>query len=379
MKPSVGIFLSLAVFFSAYGRNDESDPMPARPGQPRSPGVHVEIHERPSNRIRAIKDSLIRIDIQLGALDSLLKNIPIPEQIEIDDRVLRIRNDSLYRHWKKPPMPETEREDIVKFGEDVIVGRNEVVKGDVVVLDGNATIYGSVEGGVVVVKGDIRLASTARVENDIICIWGNTEVDPGARAGSTKVFNFGKIFGGKSGPHANRFPSFVLAVPVVRMILLLSAVALIAAAFSEQTRRVRRTIEKNYAKCLAAGLITLLLLPFVFLLLMITILGIPIALLLPLAVLGAYLLGMAAFGFMAGEWLLERLRANRPTIVLCSVVGILLFELPSLLIKPLSLFDTPLSFLFIIWGSAVFLLVWMPAFGAAVLSRFGRAPKTSAK
>jgi hypothetical protein len=163
------------------------------------------------------------------------------------------------------------------------------------------------------------------------------------------------------------------------MILLLSAVALIAAAFSEQTRRVRRTIEKNYAKCLAAGLITLLLLPFVFLLLMITILGIPIALLLPLAVLGAYLLGMAAFGFMAGEWLLERLRANRPTIVLCSVVGILLFELPSLLIKPLSLFDTPLSFLFIIWGSAVFLLVWMPAFGAAVLSRFGRAPKTSAK
>jgi hypothetical protein len=370
--------MTLAIFISVYGQ--DGNPKPVLPEPSRAPEVRVQIHGRASDQVRAMKDSLIRIDIQLGALDSLLKNLPIPEQIEIDDHVLRIRNDSLPSRRSRHSRPETERKDVVKFGEDVIVGRNELVRGDVVVIDGNATIYGMVEGGVVVVKGDIRLASTAWVKRDMVCIWGNTEVDPGARAGSTKVFNFGRVFGKIAGPRPKSIPSFMWIIRLMRTLFLLAAAALIAAAFTEPTRRVRRTIEKSYARCLAAGLITLLLIPFAFLVLVITILGIPIALLLlPLAVMGAFLLGITAFGFLAGEWFLERFHADRPSIVLSTVVGILLFELPSLLFKPFALFDSLFSVLLLILGSVLFLMIWTPALGAVVLSRFGRAPKASAK
>jgi hypothetical protein len=377
MKPYSGMLL-LALSIPVSGRGQYVPP--EHPQPPQAPGVRVQIHERASKKARAMKDSLIRIDIQLGALDSLLKNLPLPEQIEFDDHVLRIRNDSLLGRHTRPPKPETERRDVVKFGEDVIVGRNEVVVGDVVVVDGDATIYGRVEGGVVVVKGNIRLASTARVKNDIVCVWGNTEVDPGARAGSTKVFNFGKTYGKWFGPRPDKIPSILLIARLLRTVFLLAAALLIAAAFTEPMRRVRRTIEKSYAKCLAAGLITLFLLPFAFFVLVITILGIPIAvLLLPLAVLGAFLMGITAFGFLAGEWLLDRFHADRPSIVLSTVVGILLFELPSLLSKPFALFGSLFTVFILIVNIVLFLMVWTPAFGAVVLSRYGRAPKTAAK
>ena len=346
------------------------------------PDVRVQIHKR-GGLDGAVEDSLLRIDIQVGALDSILKNLPIPDRIEIDDRLLRLGEDSMMieRHSRhRPPMRRTERRDIVKFGEDVIVGRNETVNGDVVVVDGNATIYGTVQGGVVVVKGNIRLASTAWVDQDLVCLWGNTDVDPGARAGGTNVFNFGRVFGRLFGEKRQMIPAVFFVVRLMRTVFLLAVAVLIVVAFPESTRRVRRYIEKNYAKSLAAGLITLLLLPFLFFVLVITILGIPIAvLLLPLAVIGAFMLGLAAFAFLAGEWLFDRFRFPKRSAVTATAVGILLFELPSLLSKPLALFGKLFSVFILIVGIVLFLLVWTPAFGAAVITRFGKTPKNQPK
>lgn len=404
MKKWISIFLLTFFFIPSWSRDDrlsaERDSLLQAAEKMRETGKRLELLEREhagkipkppkrtdrrhsiriDNRFEDREDSLVRIDIQLGALDSLLKNLPIPEKIEINGSRIRVLQDSLRRMKPHRSYKPTERKDIVKFGEDVIVGRNEVVEGDVVVIDGDATIYGYVEGGVVVVKGNIRLASTSRVDGDLVCVWGNTDVDPGASAGSTNVFNFNKTFGKIFGHRPHSISFLLLIAPLIRTLLLLGAVALIGAAFAERTRRVRRVLEKSYAKCLAVGLISVFLLPFVFVVLIITILGIPIALLLlPLAVLCAFLLGVTAFGFLAGEWLLDRFHINHPSLVLSAILGVALFVLPSYLCKPFSLFDSPFSILCLMLGIVLFLIVWTPAFGAVVLTRFGRAPKTSAK
>jgi len=346
--------------------------------QERNRGIERRHTIRIDANTKDAEDSLFRIDIQLGALDSIIKNIPIPKNIEIDEHRIRILQDSLLHSKMRRMERPTERKNIVKFGEDVIVGRNEVVQGDVVVVDGNATVYGIVEGGVVVVKGDIRLASTSRVKGDLVCVWGNTEMDPGARAGSTNVINPGKVFDKLFSSKV--IPSLFFLIRLLRTVFLLGLALLIGAAFPEPTRRVRRCIEKSYPKSLAAGIMVFLILPFLFIVLIITVLGIPIAiLLLPLAIAGAFLLGITAFANLAGQWLLERFNVKNASFILCTTVGILVFEAPSLLGKPVSLLGPLFAVFSILVGVALFLLVWTPAFGASVLTRFGRAPKTQTK
>jgi len=336
--------------------------------------MRISIH-----REKQLQDSLMRIHIQVGSLDSLLKNTP--KTIEIDGTAIRTLSDSIRRYFRSPRPPafkRTEIQRIVKFGEDVVVGRHEVVMGDVVVIDGDATIYGEVEGGVVAIKGNIRLTSTGWVENDLVCIGGNTDVDPGAHAGGTNVFNFEKVWNRAFGHPI--LPSFFFVLRLVRTVLLVALAVLIITAFPEPTRRVRRYLEKGYARSLAAGLIALFLLPFLFIVLMITVLGIPIAvLLLPLAVLGAFLLGIASFGLLAGEWLLQKFNAKTRSPALAVTVGILLFEAPQLLKKPISYLGSFFSLSLLLVGIAVFLFIWTPAFGGAVVTRFGRAPKGQAK
>jgi hypothetical protein len=338
----------------------------------------------PSHRKRPSGKHPFRMKFQFQGMDSLLKgldtlmqNLPIPDEIEVDDRDLRFHIPEVPRRTGFEEPRTTERDGIVKFGSDVIIGRNELVHGDVVVFGGGATVYGQVEGGVVTVKGDVKLASTSRIDGDVVCIWGNVEADEGVTAGKTTVLNLGKIF---QKPF-NRKPSPVSAVflDVFRILLLLLTAVLILSAFPKQTGAVAARVQSQYARSLLTGLAAILLIPAVFLILLVTIIGIPVALLvLPLLIIAGFLMGGAAVAVRIGRRVGEQMNWKWSSPVLMVGLGILLLECISFLGKLTSLASPPFGKIAFLLSALVFLGAYVPGFGAVVATRFGTRPKAEA-
>ena len=79
-----------------------------------------------------------------------------------------------------PPVPENrprrERRgnEIVRFGSDVTVERDEIVE-EVVVIGGNATINGEVDGELTVIGGNATLGPEAVVRDDVAVVGGTLE------------------------------------------------------------------------------------------------------------------------------------------------------------------------------------------------------------
>ncbi len=311
---------------------------------------------------------------QENGIDSILKDIPLPKSIEISGEKIKINNSEFFPVQLQHHLKKTERQGIVKFGSDVIIGRNEWVDGDVVVFGGNATIYGTVKGGVVVVKGNVRLASTSHIQNDVVCIWGNTDVDRGSRIeGETTVFNFGKLFHKTSNREifygASRIFRFF------RVIILFLIALLIYYAFPTHTERIRSRIHNEYPKTLAIGFIGFLLLPAIFVILIATIIGIPVAILFfPIAVIGAFLLGGTAFSLLLGQIIQTKTGLKTTSAPVLLGIGILILELPSLLGKTIFFFTPLFSATLFLTSILIFFAAWIPAFGAVILTRFGTRP-----
>jgi cytoskeletal protein CcmA (bactofilin family) len=328
---------------------------------------------------RALRFKVRNMDSLLMGLDTLLKHLPIPDEIQIDGKGFRWSAPGGRQNIKIIPPPKiTEREGILKFGEDAVIGRTECVLGDVVVFDGDATVYGEVQGGVVTVKGDVRLASTARVEGDVVCIWGNAEVEEGAATGKTTVFNFGRMFGKFPG----KMPTtgWMILVDVFRIFLLLVVTALIMAAFPAPTRSVSDKVQGQYARSLITGFVGILLIPVVFLVLLVTIIGIPVAILgLPLAVLAAFLVGGTAVGFRIGRIIQEQTGFRRDAPVVLACLGVLAIELILFVGKTFNFVNPVLGKTFFLVNALIFVCTWVAGFGAVLLTRFGRRPGTEAE
>jgi hypothetical protein len=323
-------------------------------------------HEAQRKRGLRFDFELQGMDSVLKGIDSLFKHLPIPEKIQLGDGdfILRPRKPT----FVAPQI--TEREGIVKFGEDVVVGRYELVHGNVVVFGGNATVYGEVEGGVAAVKGDVSLASTARVDGDILCLLGNADVAEGAASGQTTVLNLGRLFQRNSGRPP--VPGRPLWIFLFRVLFLCLAAVLVVSAFPRQTRAVSDRVRGQYARSVAWGLMGILLVPVVFLVLLVTIIGIPVALLgLPLALAAAFLLGGAAVAFRVGQIMNEQFRLNwrAPALLVCA--GLLLLEALAATGRLAALAGSWLGQASFLVGAFVFCCAWVPGFGAVLLTRFG--------
>ena len=78
-------------------------------------------------------------------------------------------------------------DDRVGFGEDVVVGVDETVAGDVVVIGADARVDGVVSGDVVVIGGELVLAASAVVRGDAMRIGGEITRAEGSEIGGATV------------------------------------------------------------------------------------------------------------------------------------------------------------------------------------------------
>ena len=88
----------------------------------------------------------------------------------------------------EPPSTPVDRSGgVMKIGTDIHVAADEVVHGDLSSVNGDITIEGHVEGDVVAMHGNVDLKSTARVDGDVVCLGGDLTEEPGAQVSGQKV------------------------------------------------------------------------------------------------------------------------------------------------------------------------------------------------
>jgi hypothetical protein len=177
------------------------------------------------------------------------------------------------------------------------------VGGNVHLGAGNVLIDSAIGGDVRVASGDLKLGPNARIAGRLIHHGVNVTRDPAA-----------VVEGGvhQRARHSSRertvvhrggggwwwtFGFVVLA-------------ALIAAAFPREVRRVGGALRASPGVTLFAGFAALICVPFAALILMITIIGLPIALVVMLLYGLLLLVGYAAAGVMLGDAALQRFRAQ---------------------------------------------------------------------
>jgi hypothetical protein len=292
------------------------------------------------------------------------------------------------------PMPErrarrSNGQRVRIFG-DITINENEEVGGEVVAVIGSVQVNGEVGREVVAVLGSVELGPKAVVHGDVVSVGGRIRRSPGAqiRGGVTEVslgglrvnaapwlgdFDIdGFGFGGMPRLLGSTFRMMLLG--------LLAGIVLVLARGSVE-RSTERVLD-NPPKAVFVGLAAELLVVPVFVLtaivLMITIIGIPLLLLLPFAVLMllvAALVGFTGTAAAIGQAARQRFGLTGGAAFFDICIGILIILSPLLVGRFLGLAGwpaDPVSWLLVFTGTAFEFLAWTTGFGAVLINTFSR-------
>lgn len=211
--------------------------------------------------------------------------------------------------------------DAVVNGDTVLVGGNLKMDGsaggDVVLVGGNLTVSDTVDGNVVVVGGQILLTETAVVEGDVTTMGGQIKKEPGAEIKGNTVNNappvelpeVPEVPSVPSVPNSPSVPSVEVntnplweAAGVLGRAIALALIGMLLTLFLQpQLDRAASSAMQQPMLAGGFGLLTLLLGPVAIVILAVTILLIPVALIAALILPLAWLFGMIALGQEVGD------------------------------------------------------------------------------
>jgi hypothetical protein len=183
--------------------------------------------------------------------------------------------------------------DIVQMFQDVHVPRQMVVNGDVVSIFGDVDVEGMVEGQVVSVLGGVELADSARVGGDVVSVGGHVRAAPTANIQGQTVSM--PVFG------PPRMAHWLPGVAMIASVLFFAILGIfVALLFPERLVRVAGTVSRRTFLSFLLGLLAFPMLPVVIVILCITVIGIPVAVLLlflfPVAAFVGYVASCALMG-----------------------------------------------------------------------------------
>jgi len=209
---------------------------------------------------------------------------------------------------------ETLNGNLIVFGGTITLEVDSTVNGDVVLLGGTVSANGTINGNLIGIGGSVSLDAAARVSGDLVTIGATLNQAEGAQV-------IGQVLQEMPAPFQISMPSetnfsddtfrrYVSSStnPMLkglwfffRIFIWAALAVLLVLFFAAETERVARAAMAQPVITGGAGLLTLILLPFIVLALVITILGIPVALI-ALIVLGvAWLIGWVALGLEVGR------------------------------------------------------------------------------
>ena len=383
-------------------------------GQPQQESDAQEAREEAAEAIEEVREQL----------DEALEEAGERAQGAVEDAMERI--EDLERDLadaedddESGPVVRVDLDNKVAFGSTVRVGRDEVadditsigggikvdgeVRGDAVAIGGEAKIDGRVTGEVVAIGGDVELGPDAEVLGDIVTVGGRVSREEGATVlGEISEVDWGDFewdwdgdwFNGWRGdwfPNVGERPpffrvgkmfEFVRAIIFTGLLIVLSGLVLLVSP--KGVDRVRSAAVSDPLIMLVVGFgIELLILPALIvasILLAVTVIGIPFAILLwPAALVAltlALVLGYTGAAAAAGDWF--RTRFKGASGVAAGSFGAL--ALGVLTIQALALVADLLGFLGLPWffrfmfgfpGLVICYLAWTIGLGAACMTAFG--------
>lgn len=288
-----------------------------------------------------------------------------------------------------PPRRPTRRGDQVRIGGGVSIDEDEVVTGDVVAIGGSVRVNGEVRGEVVAVGGSVDLGPRSVVTRDIVVVGGTLRRADGSRVeGRVHEVSIGEIdFGNwRWGASPFAWPWFgrtVALMSTLGRIAILCVLAVLVMLLGREY--VERASARAIAEPLKAGVIgllaQLLFLPVLILtivILVVTIVGIPLLLLLPFALLGLAiiaLLGFTAIAYRVGQLVGGRFGWSLSGPYAATILGVLVVVSPLLLARLLALIGGPIVPMTLALGVIAFLVeyvAWTIGFGAVALARLNR-------
>ncbi len=259
--------------------------------------------------------------------------------------------------------PGSVTQQLVGVGRDVIVA-GEVLT-DVAALDGSVDVSGRVNGDVVVLRGDVRLASTARVGGDVFVVGGTVRTHGGAQVGGRMV----------SYPTASSAWLTLLEGPSIglgfasrlvlgtKLALVAAWAALLLLFFAASGRQVVETADgvrrepfRSFFVGLT-GIVCLVLTGLFFSAFARGVIGVPLLVLVVLLAMVLKLWGMVAVFYALGEWISRRLLRRRFRPLNAATLGLLVLGA----VKFLPWFGV------LAWTTATLIGV-----GAALSTKFGR-------
>lgn len=317
------------------------------------------------------------------------------------------------------PVVRVDLDNKVAFGSTVRVGRDEVadditsigggikvdgeVRGDAVAIGGEAKIDGRVTGEVVAIGGDVELGPEAEVLGDIVTVGGRVSREEGATVlGEISEVDWGDFewdwdgdwFDGWSGdwfPRVGERPpffrvgkvfEFVRAIIFTGLLIVLSGLVLLVSP--KGVDRVRSAAVSDPLIMLVVGFgIELLILPALIvasILLAVTVIGIPFAILLwPAALVAlalALVLGYTGAAAAAGDWFRNRFKGASEVAAGsfgAIALGVLTIQALALVADLLGFLGLPWFFRFMFGfpGLVICYLAWTIGLGAACMTAFG--------
>jgi cytoskeletal protein CcmA (bactofilin family) len=227
-----------------------------------------------------------------------------------------------------------------KAGSVVAVGGPANITGstwDLVVVGGSAAISGEVNGNLVVVGGSLHLTPSARIDGDMVVVGSTLAMDPGAVVtGSEVSLTLEEALAGQIGQwfKGHPFPGPLSPAFWWRLAnLFLTAVVLviISILFPKATANTAGELAKRPLPSFLWGILIAFLAIPTTILLFITILGIPLAGLLWLALACAYFLGFAGLSSLVGKKTLTALGIEQPELYLSALLGAIFIGIITLL------------------------------------------------
>lgn len=283
-----------------------------------------------------------------------------------------------------PPSPRRVIEGgLVKIHDHLAVAADEDVHGDAVAVMGDASVAGRVRGDVVVVLGDVHLDADAVVDGRVIAVLGRIDRDDGAQTGAVTVVNPGGAAlpsdlspGGVGWLSFGAYQSFFA-------ILLVMALLLLALTPTHRREALMALGRQRPGQCVALGLMLAVVGHVVLLglvaILVLTVIGIPVALLALLALALVDLAGVAIGSLVLGRALCIRwgLECPRPWRELA--LGMALIHLPAFFSALLAALSVPvgLAGLLAVIGALTKLTAFCLGLGALFLGRLGSRPAAS--
>jgi hypothetical protein len=282
--------------------------------------------------------------------------------------------------------------DVVQVGQDVVVERGEHVLGHVFAMGGNITIKGVVDDDVVAMGGDVTLEDGAMVRGDIVSLGGTVHKAKTATVLGSNVTVGGLprgFFDFRTLDWFGNGMRFLQALMNLALWLILGWVVVMATP--DRSRRILATIESQPALSVLWGFLGILaLLPLTVavalaaVLLVVTIIGIPVAVLLLLGYVLAIACVMVWGGVLGasalGEWLVRRLypRLGEPALVRNTLVGVValsllglvgpLFRAMGIALPPAALLGT----LLLVLGKAIQSAAMLAGIGGVLRARAGQ-------